>query len=172
MSFLPFGQRHMYCWYLYFAVQTHYFSLYLVAWVGAVSNKWDNCLFLTFTGLPHAFSFVYESLMNPLDFFSSNINKFIIRLEEIFHCQICIHFSACYEKIITSGGPSGHYPFTLQNKLGFSPTIMPQGIVIVQRHPVYVMIRNNFRIIELEYLPIHHPYLFLLILRHIQTRKC
>ena len=57
------------------------------------------------------------------------------------------------------------------NQLGFSPAIMHQGIVIFHCPPVSVMIRNNFRIIELGYLSIKQNSLFLLTLQHSQTRK-
>ena len=40
MRFLQFGQRQMYCWYLYFSVKT-LFLLYSVAWMGEVSNMCD-----------------------------------------------------------------------------------------------------------------------------------
>ena len=90
------------------------FSLYSLSWVGAVSNMCDNCLFLIFSGLPHAISFVYELLINPFANFWE-IHKLIIRLKEIFHHQICIHFSARFKKSKNSDGTPGHSPFTLQN---------------------------------------------------------
>ena len=160
----------MYCWYLYIFLQT-LFLLYSVAWVSAVSNICDICLFLKFSGLPHAFSFVYKLLINHLAIFPSKIHKFIIRLDNFFHRQICIHFSACYEKEQKLDGPPGCPPFTFQAKLVFNPAIMPQGIVIVQRPPLSIMIRNNFRLLELDYIPINHPSLFLLTLRHSQDLK-
>ena len=49
------------------------FLLYSVAWVDAVSNMCDNYLFLPFDGLPHAFLFVYELLINPLSIFLQNL---------------------------------------------------------------------------------------------------
>ena len=70
-AFSFFGQRQIYCWYLYFDVQTPYL-LYSVAWVGAISNMCDHCRFLTFAGIPHALSFVYELLINPLANFFKN----------------------------------------------------------------------------------------------------
>ena len=106
-----------------------------------------------------------------LSHFFSRIYKFIIRLEEIFHSQICINFSACYKKSKNSDGTPGCSPFTLRTKLGFIPAIMPQGIVIIHRPPVHVMIQNNFRILELGYIPTNHHSILLLTLRHSQTQK-
>ena len=58
---------------------------------------------------------------------------------------------------------------TLQTNLWFISVIMPQGILIVHQPPISVMTHNNFRIIKLDYPPIHHPYLLLLTLCHSQT---
>ena len=64
----------MCCWYLYFSVKIP-FLLYSIAWVGAVSNMCDNCLFLAFAGLPSVFLFIYELLINALpNFFQKSIN--------------------------------------------------------------------------------------------------
>ena len=68
-------------------------------------------------------------------------------------------------------GPPGGSPYTLQTNLVIIPAIMPQWILVVHYHPVFIMIRNNFRILELEYLPIRHYYFFLLTLWNIQIWK-
>ena len=145
------------------------FELYSVAWLGEVSNICDSFLFLIFAKLPHVLSLVYELLINALGNCFLKIYKFIIRLEDIFHRQICIHFSACYEKNKNLDWLTGHSTCTLQTNLGFSPSIMPQGIVIVHYPPVSEMTRKNLSILELDYLPIHHPYLLRLSLRHGQS---
>ena len=49
-----------------------YFLLYSVAEVDAVSNMCDICLLMVFYGLPHAFSIIYELLINTLANFSEN----------------------------------------------------------------------------------------------------
>ena len=59
----------------------------------------------------------------------------------------------------------------LETYLVLTPTIIPQGILIIHCPPVSIMIRNNFRINKLDYLPIHYPYLLLLTLQHSLTRK-
>ena len=61
-------------------------------------------------------------------------------------------------------------PFTFQTTLVCSPAIVPRCILIFHNPPVSVMIFNNLSI-ELDYLLIHHPYLFLLTLRNSQTWK-
>ena len=129
------------------------------------------CLFMLFSGLPHVFSFIYELLINTLANLFSKIHKIIIRLEETFHRQICIHFSEHYEKGKYLDGRPSCSQCTLQTIFGFIPIIMPQGIVIVHCPPVSVMICNNSRILELDYPPIKHPSLFLLNLWHSQTQK-
>ena len=126
------------------------FSFYLVAWLGAVSNVSDNCLFMKFPGLLHVFSLVYELLFNTFVRFFSKIHEFIICIEEICNHRICIHFSAFHEKIKNSDGPPGRSPFALKTKLGLIPVIMLQIILIVHLPPVSVIIRNNFRILELD----------------------
>ena len=67
--------------------------------------------------------------------FFSKINKSIISLEEIFHRQIFIHFSARYEKSKNLNGVPGCSPCIIQTNLGFSPNVMPQGIVIFHCPP-------------------------------------
>ena len=147
-----------------------FFSLYLVPWVVAVSNMCDLFLFLVLDGLPNVFSLTYELLINALYFFLK-IHKIIIRLEEIFHRHICIHFSVRYEKSNKLDGPPGRYPCTIQTDLGFSTVIMTQYIVILHQPPVSVIICNNFRILELDYRPIHHPHLLYLTPPTQSTRK-
>ena len=51
-------------------------------------------------------------------------------------------------------GPPGCFPCNLITNLVPSPAIMPQDMVIFHLPPVSVMICNNFRILELDYLPI------------------
>ena len=130
----------------------------------------DSCLFLKHFLLPNTFSFIYELLINPL--VKKIENPWIyhpswgnISLPDMHSLQ-CMPWKN--QKLDES---PGHYQFTLQTKLGFSPAIMLQGIVIVHLPPVSVMIRNNFRILELDYLPIHYPSILLLDLRHSQTQK-
>ena len=48
---------------------------------------------------------------------------------------------------------------------------MPQGIVISHWSTVSLMIINNYRILELEYTPIIHPFLSHRTLRNSQTWK-
>ena len=107
-------------------------------------------------------------VINDLLFFL--IHKTTIWLKEIFHCQIWIHFSTRYEKV-KPGWTTRWLLWTLQTNLGLSPTTMPQYIVVVQRTPLFLMISNKFRILELDYPPIHHPSLLILTLRHSQTWK-
>ena len=131
----------------------------------------DIYLFLVFSGLPHVFSFIKELFINAFAKCFTKIHKTIIRLEEIFHRQICINFSTCYKKSKNSDGPPGRSPYTLQNNLVFSPAIMSQGNMIFHCTPVSIIVRNNVRILELEYLPIHHPSLFLLTFWQSKTLK-
>ena len=83
-----FFQRQMYCWCKYFSVQT-LFLLYLVSWVGAVSNMCDSCLFLVFSGLTHVLSLVYELLINAL----ANFFRKIIKLSSVLS-KYCISIYA------------------------------------------------------------------------------
>ena len=99
------------------------------------------------------------------------IHSSLICLKKKFHLQICINFSTRYEKCKNSYMPTCGYPCTIQTKLGLSPAIMPQWNVVVHFHPVSVMIRYNFKIIEIEYLPINRYSLFLLNLWKGQTWK-
>ena len=66
-------------------------------------------------------------------------------------------------------GPPGCSPWILQTDFGLSPTIMPQGIVILHFPPASVMINKNLSILEIYYFRIHHPSLFLMNLRHSKT---
>ena len=119
--------------------------------------------------LPHGFSFVYELLINAFTISPPENHKFIIRIEEIFHPQIWIHFSICYGKSKTW---LGHQVVPhLLSKPNWD-LVLPSCLkaLLFYTPPVYAMIRNNFRIIELDYLPIHHPSLFLFTLRQSQTR--
>ena len=167
MRFLQFCKKQMYCWYIYFSVQT---LLLLYSVVGSVSNICDICLRLFFWNSIYLLIkiWVYNQLLSQT---ISKIHKSIIHLEEVFHIQICIKFSACYEKSKTLDSPPGHSPCTLQPNLVFSTDIMYQVVVIFYCPSVYLMIHNNFRMIELDYISIHHSYLFLLNLHHSQTPK-
>ena len=101
----------------------------------------------------------------------SKIHKTIIRLEEIFHRQICIHFIPRYEEIKNLYGPPSCSPCTIQTNLLLSTTIMSQGIVIVHCPHVSVIFSKNFSIIKLDYLPIENPYIFFLTLWNSQNLK-
>ena len=94
--------------------------------------------------------------------FLRNFRKLSSVLSKYFIATYASNFSTCYENSKNLYGPLGRSPCTLQTNLGLIPTIMLQGIVILHWTPVYLMIRNRFRILEMEYFPIHHPYLFLL----------
>ena len=48
---------------------------------------------------------------------------------------------------------------------------MPELNVVVRCLPAFLMIGNNFSILELIYLPIHNPYLLFLAHRHSQPEK-
>ena len=109
---------------------------------------------------------VYTVAVNQRLSHFSKIHKIIIRLEEIFHHQISNHFSTRYKKIKNSDGTTGCSLCTLQTNLGLSTSIITQVIVVLHSPPAYVMISNHFKIIEIDYLPIHHPSLFLLNLWH------
>ena len=160
----------MYCWYLYFAVRT-ILLLYSVALAGSLSNMCNICLYLLFFGLPHVFSLIDEFFNKFLCQTISKIHKSIIRLEEIFHLQICIHFSAGYEKSEKLDGPPSHSPYSLQPNLVFIHAIMYQVIVIAHCPPASLIIRNKFKMIDIDYIYIHHPSLFLLNLHHSHTQK-
>ena len=80
-----------------FFCENPFSSSFSVAWVGAVSNMFDICLFIVFSVLPRVFSFVCELLIDALAK-KSKIHKIIIHLEQVFHRQIYIHFSARYKK--------------------------------------------------------------------------
>ena len=97
--------------------------------------------------------------------------KNLISIQWIFHRRICNHFSARYEEIKHSGGSPYCHPCTCQTNLVLGPTIIPQFIFIVLCPPVYLIILNSCRILELEDLPIHYPSLFLLTLQKSQTQK-
>ena len=130
-----------------------------------ISNIYD---FFHFYELTHVFLLIWKFLINALANFS-NINKNIIRIKETFHLKKCINFSICYEEIKHLDVTPSCYLCTLQNNLALSTTITPQGIVGFHHPPLFVMISKKFRKLELEYLPINNPSIFLLTLRHIKT---
>ena len=59
-----------------FSVQTLNLFIYSVAWLGEASNMCDTYLFLVFYGPPRVFSFIYELLINNLDFFFKSSLKY------------------------------------------------------------------------------------------------
>ena len=63
------------------------------------------------------------------------------------------------------------FPMRYPKQLLLSNSIITQCIVVVHFQPIFIFISNNFRILELNYLPIHCPSLLLLDLRHSQTGK-
>ena len=170
MSFLQFGQRRIYCWYLYFAVQPHFSIVFGSMGRCSLQYVWYlslSIIFWTYTCILIRILVVNQCLSQ----FYSKINKSIIHLEEIFHRQICIHLSARNEKIKNSDGPPCCSLCTLQTNLVSSIAIMTGCIVIVHCPPVSAINPNKFSILELDYLSIKHPYIFLLTLHHSQTRK-
>ena len=165
---LSFDQRQMYYWYLYFAYQNF---LILFSSMGRCSLQMCVVFFSFWFFLLPFFSHSYWSCesTNYPNFFK--VHKTMIFLEEIFYCQIFIHFSTCYKKSKKMDGAPGHSPYTLKTKLLISTTIIPRGILHFHCLPVSVMMHNNFSIIELDHLPTHHPSFFLLTLWHSLTWK-
>ena len=95
-SFLQFGQRQIYCWFLYFSVQTLFFVVFSSISRCSLQYVWNLSL-SGISGLPRVLSLIYELLIKALPN-STRIYKTIICLELIFHPQTCIQFSTHYKK--------------------------------------------------------------------------
>ena len=156
--FLHFCQWHMYCWYLYFSVQTLFFvvvssigrcSLQYV-WYFSFSILWwtSICLLMHIGVVNQRLSQLFWKFIK----ISSTLRKYFIAK--------CVFTSVHATKKKNFDGPPGGSTGTLQNILGLITAIMTECIVVVDLPPLFVMIRDNFRIIELGYPP-HSPPLSL-----------
>ena len=103
ISFLQFSQRQMYCWNLYFDVQTLF--LVVLGSMGRFSLQYVWYFPLSGISCTSKFIIIHIWVVNQyLSQLFSKICKNIIHLEGIFHFQICNHFSAHYEKEKTRMG--------------------------------------------------------------------
>ena len=109
--FLHFWQRQMNCWYLNFAVQTHFTIIVSIMGRCSIQYAWYlyfSCLWCTSKCLIINIG-VVNQFIGPF----SKIHKSLISLKEIFHLQIRIHFITHDEERKQSYGPPGCSPCTI-----------------------------------------------------------
>ena len=158
----------MYCWYLIFLVQTLF--LIIVSSMGRYSLQYERYFY--FSGLCWTSTCILISIVvlnQRLRQLFSIIQKILIIIQENFISRYTFTSVHYMKKEKNTDGPPGCSPWILQTDFGLSPTIMPQGIVILHFPPASVMINKNLSILEIYYFRIHHPSLFLMNLCHSKT---
>ena len=125
--FLQFCKNQMYCWYICFDVQI-LLLLYSVAWVGAVSNMCDICLYLLFSGIPDDFSLKCEFLINSLDKISQKFIKVSFVLRKYLICRYA--FTSVHAmKNQNVGWSTRTFPMALSNPIKY--LVMPPCIKVL-----------------------------------------
>ena len=84
---------------------------------------------------------------------------------------MCIHFSICHKKAKTLIGHQ-FFPHAITKPIWDlvpPPCLIVLWLVTPPRE--FIMTSNKYRILELDYLPIQHPYFFLLTLQNSQKWK-
>ena len=118
---------------------------------------------------PHSF-IIHVWVVNQ--YFTTFFCKFIKISSALIKYYVHIFL---FNSVHGRGGNSNGQPFgspcTIHNNFVLIHVIMPQWILFVHSSLVFVMISNNFRILEPDYLPIHRPSLFLITLWLSQTWK-
>ena len=122
------------------------------------------CIWWTFTWFIIDIGVVNQRLSQlPRKFYKS-----FICLKEIFHCQICIHFSTLYVKNITlrwaTRLSSNNYPNQFETLSHHNASVHCD----FPPPPCIYNVNQYYRRIELYYLIIHHPSFLLLNLWHSQ----
>ena len=156
ICFLWFGEWHMYLWHIHFAVQTHRPPSYVVAQVGAVSNICDIFLFPIFSILVNDLTFI-EDLWN--NFLAKNYMNSVEVSYILSKYFISIYISTSVQAMKTANTQIGRQVFIMhsQNQLETLSHHNASMHCDFALPPLSAMTRNNYRIFELEYLPILHP---------------
>ena len=160
-------------WVFIFFCKNPLFPLYSVVRVGSVSNMCDNFHFLSFSGIFCTSTCILIHIWGVNQHLRQCFPK-LIKVSSILRKYLISRYaltSLHATKKENLDWPPGRSPCTIQNNMGFSSTITNHRIVIFFCPPVSVTIRNNFIILELEYLPIHHTSRFPFTLNHSQTQN-